>query len=173
MEMKPKPRVDSLPDILTRPFQGGMFRGRSLWDRLFITEKGCWQIENNSTQPYLQLTFQTHRVLAHRLFYELLQEPIPEGLQLDHLCRNTQCVNPDHLEPVTSQVNVLRGEGPSAQNARKKRCLYGHNLPKEGNSSDGGRNCTTCLDQKRQTIRWFNANRDEAMTIIETWEKDQ
>ena len=46
---------------------------------------------------------------AHRLIWELLVGPIPEGLTLDHLCRNKLCVNPDHLEPVTHQVNILRG----------------------------------------------------------------
>lgn len=46
---------------------------------------------------------------AHRFFYEQVRSPIPEGLQLDHLCRVRRCVNPEHLEPVTSRENVRRG----------------------------------------------------------------
>jgi len=63
---------------------------------------------------------------AHRVVYECVKGPIPHGLTLDHLCRNTLCVNPDHLEPVTMRENILRGTGPSAQNAKKDHCKHGH-----------------------------------------------
>jgi hypothetical protein len=65
---------------------------------------------------------------AHRIAYELEIGPIPEGLEIDHLCRNPICVNPAHLEPVTHRENVLRGEATSAQNARKAHCIRGHLL---------------------------------------------
>lgn len=45
---------------------------------------------------------------AHRVAYELLVGPVPEGLDLDHLCRVRRCVNPEHLEPVTRQENLRR-----------------------------------------------------------------
>ncbi len=63
---------------------------------------------------------------AHRVAYELVIGPIPEGHTLDHLCRVRHCVRPDHLEPLTLGENVLRGEGWSALNARKTHCPQGH-----------------------------------------------
>lgn len=64
---------------------------------------------------------------AHRVAYELLKGPIPEGLQIDHLCRNTSCVNPNHLEPVTHLENNRRGVTSfSARNRRKTHCPKGH-----------------------------------------------
>jgi hypothetical protein len=57
---------------------------------------------------------------------ELFVGPIPEGLVIDHLCRNRGCINPTHMEPVTNAENVLRGEGPTAVNARKTHCKRGH-----------------------------------------------
>lgn len=65
-------------------------------------------------------------VYAHRFSWTVLVGEIPAGMQLDHLCRNRLCVNPDHLEPVTCRVNVLRGVGPSAQAARRTHCPQGH-----------------------------------------------
>lgn len=85
-------------------------------------------------------------VYAHRFAYELLVGPIPEGLELDHLCRVPRCCNPAHLEPVTRRENQRRGFGPPGVNARKTHCLRGH--PFEGSNlivlRRGGRCCRLC-----------------------------
>lgn len=61
---------------------------------------------------------------SHRIVYEMERGPIPEGLHLDHLCRNPACVNPDHLEPVTRSVNCNRGVSPELSRQRWKGNRY-------------------------------------------------
>src|SRR6266576_3456485 len=86
----------------------------------------CWPWQANRGRGYGNVWIAGRMYRAHRVAYELLIGPIPEGLTLDHLCRNRGCVNPAHLEPVTSRENTLRGEGISANNARKTHCKHGH-----------------------------------------------
>jgi hypothetical protein len=88
-------------------------------------------------------------VLAHRLSYEMLVGPIPEGLVLDHLCRVRNCVNPAHLEPVTHAEN-LRRVPVSPQ------CPHGHDFTPEntGRNPNGGRVCRTCKrSRERRSTR--------------------
>ena len=93
----------------------------------------------------------TRNTLARRVVYEALVGPIPEGLQLDHLCRNKLCVNPAHLEPVTRKENILRGTAPSAKHARKTLCPKGHPYRERRDS----RNQRICLICKRENWhRW-------------------
>lgn len=88
-------------------------------------------------------------VLAHRFAYEVLVGPIPAGLTLDHLCRNHACVNPDHLEPVTNKVNVLRGEGLTARYASATRCVNGHPFDAANTGSHNGkRYCRACKAER-------------------------
>lgn len=74
-----------------------------------IAANGCW----NWTAARTKLGYGkiSPRLLAHRAIYELSVGPISDGLELDHLCRNPSCVNPDHLEPVTHAENLRRGRG--------------------------------------------------------------
>lgn len=85
-------------------------------------------------------------VRAHQVSYELLVGPIPEGLVIDHLCRNRACVNPSHLEPVTHRINIIRGEGASAKAARAIHCKRGHPFDAENTiiRSNGKRLCKAC-----------------------------
>ncbi len=91
-----------------------------------------------------------HNNLAHRRVYELLRGPIPEGLTLDHLCRERSCVNPDHLEPVTFRENIRRGQSPPGINSRMTHCKNGH--PLSGDNirieTSGGRRCRTCDNER-------------------------
>lgn len=109
---------------------------------------------------YGRFNFGTDRGrLAHRVLWERANGPVPEGLNLDHLCRNKLCVNVDHLEPVTQRVNVLRGVGISSANARKTHCkrgheLFGANLFMNSNGTRQCRSCKTAREQVRAKARW-------------------
>jgi hypothetical protein len=86
---------------------------------------------------------------AHLIAFELLTGAPPTGVG-DHLCRVRACVNPDHVEITTMQVNTLRGSGPTATNARKSRCPAGHAYDSE---SRGRRVCLTCKREKTRAAR--------------------
>lgn len=78
------------------------------WAKVHKTDS-CWLWTASLTFGYGSFWDGKGQVRAHRFAYELLVDPIPEGLQLDHLCRIRHCVNPDHLEAVTNAENVQRG----------------------------------------------------------------
>ena len=87
----------------------------------------CWiWIAGRGSGGYGRFYTNGQTVPAHRWAYESLRGTVPNGLILDHLCRNRQCVNPEHMEPVTNKQNVLRGAGITAQEAERTHCPAGH-----------------------------------------------
>ena len=83
--------------------------------------------------------------MAHRVAYEMLNEPIPAGMQLDHLCRVRRCCSPAHLEPVTGRENKLRGQTVNAANAAKDQCDHGHPFSSANTYIwRGARHCRAC-----------------------------
>lgn len=105
-------------------------------------------ISGKAADPYGYFLFEKKNRLAHRVSYQLHVGPIPEGKQIDHLCRHTLCVNPDHLEPVTPRENVRRGYSfkPKATH-----CANGHEMTAENTylkpqstTVKARRECRTC-----------------------------
>lgn len=142
---------------------------RSFRDRLMAKfevnpETGCWiwtAAKNafgygviGGPDPRVRKT-----LLAHRAMYVELSGSIPEGLDLDHLCRVRHCVNPSHLEPVTRRVNLLRGDTWTAQHAAATHCPQGH--PYSGHNlivrrtarGTAGRQCRACHDTRNRLAR--------------------
>lgn len=86
------------------------------------------------------------QVRVHRLMFEAAKGPIPDGLVIDHLCRNKLCGNPAHLDAVTQRENVLRGDSPAARCAVVTHCPRGHEYTPENTyvCKRGKRSCQTC-----------------------------
>lgn len=120
-----------------------------LMDRARIEANGCWVWTGALSSGYGSICIDYKETLAHRASYEAHVGPIPKGLQLDHLCRNRACINPAHLEPVTSRENTLRGVGPSALNAAKTHCVNGHPFSDEVRTERSGATRRECMECKR------------------------
>jgi len=87
----------------------------------------------------------------HRPSYEAFVGPIPDGLCIDHLCRVKTCVNPDHLEAVTSRENTLRGLSAIPHS----HCRNGHEMTEDNILfSSSGRRCRTCYNEYQRTVVW-------------------
>lgn len=116
--------------------------------------RGCWDWASAKTDcGYGSFWDGTRKVYAHRWSYEQLRAEIPEGLCIDHLCQNRACVNPWHLEPVTTSVNIRRGRRAEVRRAQMPpNCPHGH--PYSGDnliiSTPGWRVCRACEVAKNE-----------------------
>lgn len=133
------------------PLRDVQFRGDDearFWSKVDKTS-GCWLWTGAVTgSGYGSGSAGGKAVLAHRWAYELMVGPIPEGLEIDHLCRVTLCVNPAHLEPVTHDENVRR--------AMVTHCPAGHPYDEENTyvrPDRGSRECRVCLREQRRSRR--------------------
>jgi len=112
---------------LTTPTFGDDRLPPRFWAKIRVLEDGCWEWMGSRIKGgygHFGVGSRTDGsrklVLAHRLCYETLIGPIPDGLESDHLCRNRACVNPTHIEPVTRSENLrrsplLKGRGHSSK----------------------------------------------------------
>ena len=95
--------------------------------RIIDASTDCWIMKRVlNSQGYVNMIRLGKTKLAHRMVYEALVGAIPEGMDLDHLCRNRACVNPEHLEIVSRRENLLRGETSAASFASRSSCKNGH-----------------------------------------------
>lgn len=138
---------DIMPDIL-----------EYFWSKVEKTDT-CWNwIGTKKSNNYGQFWLNNKPYRVHRIVYELYKGKIPNGLILDHLCRNRRCCNPEHLEPVTNQENVVRGLAGKTVNRYnphkdKTHCSNGH--PYSGENllfNKNKRVCRTC--KKDYQIKW-------------------
>lgn len=146
-------RLTKYGDPLARPPASRWeWRGWSIEERFWAWvdtggANGCWLWTGMlSTSGYGQFG---KRIAAHRFAYEFAVGPIPNGLQLDHLCRVRNCVNPSHLEPVDPWENWRRGESPAAVNRRKTHCKRGHAFDEA--------NTAWALNARGKAYRWCRA----------------
>lgn len=117
------------------------------WLETVTGTSGCWIWPGYCNEDgYGQVSIGGRVQGVHIAVWERLVGPVPPGLELDHRCRVRSCANPADLEPVTHQVNVLRGEASAAANARATYCVHNHALVGANLEvrSDGKRGCRAC-----------------------------
>jgi hypothetical protein len=124
-------------------------------DRVVVTDPGCWEWQGETNQVgHGRVFWDGRRRSVYRVTYELSGGVIPDGYELDHLCRNPRCCNPEHVEPVTHAENMRRGVQALRDGAT---CHAGRHLVTSTsvyvNPSDGRRRCRPCRNERRQAAR--------------------
>ena len=127
-----------------------------LLSRILIRPNGCWLwvgANDGDKDPYGRVVVNGKQRMVHRISYETFVGKIPDGLQIDHLCRKRLCINPEHLEPVTPKENIRRG---LTGYRTVTHCKRGHKFSETGYYSKSGiKLCRLC---KRITAREYYHN---------------
>lgn len=124
--------------------------------RVGVLQWPCWIWQGKLKDGYGRIRVHGVIMRAHRYAWELYKGAIPDDKpHLDHLCRNRNCVNPMHLEPVTNLENTMRGVSFAAVNARKTKCPQGHEYTPANTYVDGRnrRYCRACANARRKAAR--------------------
>jgi len=151
-------RMDILKPILER-----------FLSKINVVESGCWiwtASKNQEGYGYFWVTESLTR--AHRFIFEYYYGSICPDLTIDHLCRNRACVNPIHLEEVTTRENVMRGIGISADNLRKTHCKRGHEFTPMNTyfTKTNARICRICHNMHSKVWNKKNRGRHPTQNLI-------
>lgn len=132
------------------------------WQRVEKTQT-CWLWKGTLRKDgYGVLCYKYKRHFVHRLSLEINNTKLIKDLEIDHLCRVRNCVNPAHLEQVTIKENNLRGIGLAAQNARKNYCKRGHEFTKENTYLyKSSRTCRICQNNRAKTRALFSLQQSD------------
>jgi hypothetical protein len=127
------------------------------WKKVDKTDD-CWNwVGSISNHGYGRININKKVCFAHRVAYEMSVGEIPEGLVIDHLCRNPRCVNPRHLEPVSQGENIRRGSSQEMRTLKyrsRTHCKHGHEWTDETTSYRGTRrDCKICIKLRNENWR--------------------
>lgn len=138
------PNVRPHPDVTPAEIEAAR---AGILKRVIVSETGCWEWQGAVSRGYGSFYFLRTTWRAHRIAYLVWRGSFDYKLDLDHLCRNRTCVNPNHLEPVTPKVNVLRGVNHVVDQKKRTHCPKGH--PYSGDNliirPSGRRGCRACI----------------------------
>lgn len=160
LQRRADPPKERRPDSVSGRLRTHVKLEARILRRIQVTPEGCWQWTGGLSDGYGTVYMNGANRRSHRAAYLILVGPVPDGLDLDHLCRNRACCNPEHLEPVTRSVNSLRGIGPELARQRRRaitHCAQGHEFTEESVNKKGYRGCRTC--QRASSLRYLARKR--------------
>ncbi len=135
----------------------------SIMDQLILQEDGCWTWPKYlRPNGYANVYFGGKRKYVHRLIFEHVYGPIPEGLEPDHCCLNKACAHPDHLELVTHQENCVRRQ--TTIDPSRTHCTRGHDWNENRQvTSQGRQRCRSCA---QDALRRYAARKMAGLQLL-------